>query len=280
MARENHVTAEQTTEESLTAQHEAVLHAISTIREELAAPHLLTDMAAAGFYSQFHFHRFFTRHTGTTPGRFLTALRMQEAKRLLAHTSVTVMSISDEIGYQSIGSFTTQFTRLVGISPGRFRELVDTLAGHHITETDLDRARVTGRESRDCALALSNGAGAEKDLEGRVSFVGLFGSGLPQGGLSGFGIVRGASGTVDSAPATEPEPGPVDLFLMSLPATADLTELAVGGNEELLVSRGRVSHGTDTTELTLRAMDLLDPPVVSAAPAIHLRDFLLPGRDR
>lgn len=282
MAEEDLVTVDHTTEQGLSAQREAVLLTVSAIRRELAAPHLLADMAASGFYSQFHFHRFFTRHTGTTPGRFLTALRMQEAKRLLAHTSGTVMSISDEIGYQSIGSFTTQFTRLVGTSPGRFRELVDTLAGRPITAPDLKRAQ--GREQRplDCSLSLAGSTAPAADLADRISFVGLFGSGLPQGGLSGFGIVRGASGTVTAAPSAGPDQ--TDLFLMSLPATADLTDLAVGGGDGLLVSRGRI-HGDGggggdpgTTKLTLRRTGPLDPPVVSAAPALHLRAFLGSGR--
>ncbi|MDE3723224.1 AraC family transcriptional regulator [Nocardiopsis sp. N85] len=251
------------------AQREAVLAAVGAIREDPAAPHLLADLASSGFYSQFHFHRIFARHTGTTPGRFLTALRMQEAKRLLAETSETVMSISDRIGYQSIGSFTTQFTRLVGVSPGRFRELVDVLAGYRITEPDLERARATGSRRVDCRLTLSGTAGTP--LTDRISFVGLFDSGLPQGGLSGFGIVQGAAGTLlEQRPAA----GRSEMFLMSLPAHSPLVDLAVGGDEDMLVSRGRTAAGSGTAALTLRALDPLDPPVVSAAPAVHLRSFL------
>ncbi|MFE9244655.1 helix-turn-helix transcriptional regulator [Nocardiopsis sp. NPDC006938] len=271
-------TTARPTAQGLSAQRETVLLTVAAIREDLAAPHLLADMAASGFYSQFHFHRFFTRHTGTTPGRFLTALRMQEAKRLLAHTSATVMSVSDQIGYQSIGSFTTQFTRLVGTSPGRFRELVDTLAGHRLTDPDLDRARSADQRPLDCSLSVAEGVGS--DLTGRVSFVGLFDAGLPQGGLSGFGIVQGSSGTVTAGAPAGPRPGQRELFLMSLPASAGLTDLAVGGGEGLLVSRGHVADGGEGADLTLRETGPLDPPVVSAAPALHLRSFLGRGPRR
>lgn len=265
-----------TTVPGVSAQREAVLLTVAAIREDLASPHLLADMAASGFYSQFHFHRFFTRHTGTTPGRFLTALRMQEAKRLLAHTSATVMSVSDEIGYQSIGSFTTQFTRLVGTSPGRFRELVDSLAGHQLTDPDLDRARNADQRPLGCSLSVADGVGS--DLTDRISFVGLFGAGLPQGGLSGFGIVQGSSGTVAAGAHPGPRPSRTELFLMSLPGSADLTDLAVGGGDGLLVSRGRVVGTSDSADLVLRETGPLDPPVVSAAPALHLRAFLGSGR--
>ncbi|MFY7070358.1 helix-turn-helix transcriptional regulator [Nocardiopsis changdeensis] len=254
------------------AQRDAVLAAVGAIREDPAAPHLLADLAASGFYSQFHFHRIFARHTGTTPGRFLTALRMEEAKRLLAHTSETVMSISDRVGYQSLGSFTTQFTRLVGISPGRFRELVDDLAGYRVAEPDLERARAAESRTLGCELRLPAGEASGPPLDDRVSFVGLFNADLPQGGLSGFGIVQGAAGRlVEQRPAS----GRSEMFLVSLPSDSLLVGLAVGGQAGTLVGRGRTA-GRDgaPAELTLRRPDPLDPPVVSAAPAVHLRPFL------
>ncbi|SHK09835.1 AraC-type DNA-binding protein [Nocardiopsis flavescens] len=260
------------------AQRDAVLAAVAAIREDPAAPHLLADLAASGFYSQFHFHRIFARHTGTTPGRFLTALRMQEAKRLLAHTSETVMSVSDRVGYQSLGSFTTQFTRLVGTSPGRFRELVDDLAGHRVAEPDLERARAAESRHLDCELLLPALTGAPSALDGRVSFVGLFNADLPQGGLSGFGIVQGASGTLVEQ---RPSSGRSEIFLVSLPADAPLVGLAVGGVEDTLVGRGGAAGpGGGPAALHLRAPDPLDPPVVSAAPAVHLRRFLEGARPR
>ncbi|XKK41735.1 AraC family transcriptional regulator [Nocardiopsis sp. ARC36] len=271
------MTADGTDRENAT-QRDAVLLAVDAIRADPASPHLLADLAASGFYSQFHFHRIFARHTGTTPGRFLTALRMQEAKRLLAETSETVMCISDRIGYQSIGSFTTQFTRLVGISPGRFRELVDTLAGHRLTEPDLERAQDSGSRRTPCEVRLAAGVPARTALDERISFVGLFDKGLPQGSLSGFGIVRGTEGTVLEQ---RPVAGNPEMFLMSLPAHAHLADLAIGGERDMLVGRGRPGGGEARAALTLRVPDPLDPPVVSAAPAVHLRAFLAaPSRRR
>ena len=250
-------------------QAEAVLGAIRSMTENVGAPHLLSALAAAGFYSPYHFPRLFLQHTRTAPGRFLTALRMQAAKELLAETAMTVSRISDEIGYQSIGSFTTQFSRLVGISPGRFRELVDTTAGHRITDPDLERALPGDSSGIACSLEASCGAGS---LTGRVTFVGLFGADLPQGRLAGFGMLRESSGVVLDRRGGA---GGGDMFTMSLPDSLDLARLAVGGSGDMLVGRGSVPGGPDRrAALALRLPNAFDPPVVSAAPAIHLREFL------
>lgn len=102
----------------------AVERVIAMMRQELSRPLPLSDLASAGLFSRFHFHRLFRGVTAMTPARFLAALRMSEARRMLLHTSLTVAQIGSSVGYASTGTFATQFTRLVGASPLRFRELV------------------------------------------------------------------------------------------------------------------------------------------------------------
>jgi AraC family transcriptional regulator len=102
----------------------AVERVIAMMRQELSRPLPLSDLASAGLFSRFHFHRLFRSVTAMTPARFLAALRMSEARRMLLHTSLTVAQIGSSVGYASTGTFATQFTRLVGASPLRFRELV------------------------------------------------------------------------------------------------------------------------------------------------------------
>lgn len=112
----------------------AVVRAIERMRGELASPLSLSDLATTGLFSPFHFHRMFRMATTMTPARFLAALRMAQARRLLLHSGLTVAAIGSRVGYTSIGTFTTQFTRLVGESPLRFRELVRGLADRPIGE--------------------------------------------------------------------------------------------------------------------------------------------------
>ena len=63
------------------------------------------------------------RVTGMSPGRFLSAIRLQEAKRLLLSTSLNVADISLRVGYTSLGTFSTRFTRSVGLTPTAYRRL-------------------------------------------------------------------------------------------------------------------------------------------------------------
>jgi AraC family transcriptional regulator len=65
----------------------------------------------------------FLRVTGLSPGRFLSALRLAEAKRLLATTVISVADISHQVGYNSVGTFSARFSSSVGISPSGYRQL-------------------------------------------------------------------------------------------------------------------------------------------------------------
>lgn len=51
--------------------------------------------------------------------------RIDAAKRLLIDTTLRVIDICYEVGYNSLGTFSSRFTELVGISPQGFRELAD-----------------------------------------------------------------------------------------------------------------------------------------------------------
>src|SRR3954464_11708012 len=70
-----------------------VRHAVTTIRERFWEPLSLEELARGAMVSKYHFLRVFTRVTGVTPGRFLCAVRLQEAKVLLLSTQLTVADI-------------------------------------------------------------------------------------------------------------------------------------------------------------------------------------------
>ena len=98
---------------------EAVGPVVRAMRENLAAGLTLADMADIACLSPFHFHRVFHQAAGIPPGQFLTALRMDAAKRLLLTTTESVVDVCFAVGYSSPGTFTTGFTRLVGETPER-----------------------------------------------------------------------------------------------------------------------------------------------------------------
>jgi AraC-like DNA-binding protein len=101
----------------------AVERAIECIWARYSNPLTLTEIAGSALLSRFYFARLFRETTGITPGRFLAAVRIYQAKRLLQSTSMNITEISFAVGYNSLGSFTNYFTGSVGVSPGRFRRM-------------------------------------------------------------------------------------------------------------------------------------------------------------
>jgi AraC family transcriptional regulator len=101
----------------------AVERAIETMWDRYGEPLSLDDIADTAILSKFYFSRVFRTLTGTSPGRFLSVIRLYQAKALLLKTTLSVTEISYQVGYNSLGTFTSRFTRSVGISPTRYRAL-------------------------------------------------------------------------------------------------------------------------------------------------------------
>lgn len=99
----------------------AVERSISTMWNRYSEPLSLAEMAETATFSKFYFSRVFRSVTGTSPGRFLTAVRLFRAKQLLLKTSLSVTDIAYKVGYNSLGTFTSRFTRSVCFSPARYR---------------------------------------------------------------------------------------------------------------------------------------------------------------
>jgi AraC-like DNA-binding protein len=79
------------------------------------------DLAAAAGLSKAHFSREFRRAFGESPHAYLLTRRLERAAALLRTTDRSVADICLSVGLQSIGSFTTSFTRTFGMSPTAYR---------------------------------------------------------------------------------------------------------------------------------------------------------------
>jgi AraC-like DNA-binding protein len=78
----------------------------------------LADLAGL---STFHFIRAFRAAFGETPHQYLRARRLERAKELLVTTAHPVTEICDQIGFHSLGSFSSLFRRLTGETPAEYR---------------------------------------------------------------------------------------------------------------------------------------------------------------
>jgi AraC-like DNA-binding protein len=79
------------------------------------------DLAAAAGLSRAHFSREFRRAFGDSPHAYLLTRRLERAAALLRNTDRSVTDICFSVGLQSLGSFTTSFTRTYGVPPTRYR---------------------------------------------------------------------------------------------------------------------------------------------------------------
>ena len=86
-----------------------------------ADPLDLEQMAAHAGFSKFHFARAFKDAYGETPTNYLTRRRVERAKNLLRSANLTVTEVCMLVGFSSLGSFSSRFSELVGMSPSTFQ---------------------------------------------------------------------------------------------------------------------------------------------------------------
>ena len=79
------------------------------------------DLARAAGLSRAHFSRAFRRAYGESPHGYLLTRRLERAAALLRATDRSVADICFSVGLQSVGSFTTSFTRAYRVSPTTYR---------------------------------------------------------------------------------------------------------------------------------------------------------------
>src|SRR5215207_9614428 len=166
---------------TVASRYQAVERVILAMRERLNKPLSLETMAEIALLSPYHFNRVFRLITGIPPCKFLNVLRMEAAKRLLVTTQLTAGEVCFSVGYNSQGSFTRDFVRLVGLSPLSLRRLVqDTSMPKQEWLRDHDDAGVC-RYDASAGSALAAGRISAPDDFNGVIFVGLFTAPTPQG---------------------------------------------------------------------------------------------------
>lgn len=82
----------------------------------------VTDLAKIAGLSKSHYSRLFKKFTGYSPIEYLTHLRIDRAKELLAHSEIRIKEVSQNVGYEDELYFSRIFKKIVGVSPTQFSD--------------------------------------------------------------------------------------------------------------------------------------------------------------
>jgi len=92
------------------------------LHDRHAEPLGLADLARQAGLSRFHFLRLFRDAFGVTPHEYLTRVRLGRAKTLLAVDHHSVTEVCFDVGFSSLGSFSTLFAERFGCPPSAWRK--------------------------------------------------------------------------------------------------------------------------------------------------------------
>ena len=249
----------------LDSQSQAIACAIEAMHTHLHEPLILEDLAAVAHLSPSHFNHVFRRLIGIPPGEFLAALRFQTARRLLLTTSLSVTDICFEVGYSSLGTFTSRFTLLVGLSPRLLRQRAYEFEPPPLAQTEF-RPPMSSYTLRKTILR--GRISVPTTFQGTI-YVGLFRGPIPQGmpvcctklSAPGFYLLSGIPN------------GVYHLRAAAFPVVRDLQSSLLPGKKMLLGNNayplvfynGQVSGNPD---LVLHPPQLTDPPLVMGLPLL------------
>jgi AraC-like DNA-binding protein len=91
------------------------------IDREYAQPLDVEALARDAHMSPGHFSRQFRLAYGESPYSYLMTRRIERAMALLRRGDLSVTEVCFEIGCSSLGTFSTRFSELVGMSPSAYR---------------------------------------------------------------------------------------------------------------------------------------------------------------
>jgi AraC-like DNA-binding protein len=85
------------------------------------APITIDDLSREVALSPYYLIRAFRRVYKQTPHQYLVGQRIARAKELLRNSNLSITDICVEVGFESLGSFSTLFRKVVGLSPSAYR---------------------------------------------------------------------------------------------------------------------------------------------------------------
>lgn len=111
-----------TAEDSLKLANKRIFEILDFINQEFAKPLTLSGVAQQFFINKFYLSHAFKDVTGFTFVEYLNNVRIREAQRLLAKTSLPVSRIAEKTGFESVTHFGRVFKKISNVSPLQYRK--------------------------------------------------------------------------------------------------------------------------------------------------------------
>ncbi|MBZ5738982.1 helix-turn-helix transcriptional regulator [Nocardioides mangrovi] len=96
---------------------------------DYAQPLDVEALARDAHMSAGHLSRAFKAAYGESPYSYLMTRRIERAMALLRRGDLSVTDVCFEVGCQSLGTFSTRFSELVGMSPSAYRDAAREMKG-------------------------------------------------------------------------------------------------------------------------------------------------------
>ncbi len=233
------------------------------MHEHLTRPLRLQELADAAYLSPFHFDRVFRAATGASATAFASALRIDAAKRLLVAGDGTVTDVCYGLGYESLGSFVSRFSRSVGMAPGALRATVA-----RDDDAPILRTSETLPERRGSGTHTVFGVVTGDVPPDSVVWIGAFARGIPDGlPLGGVVVAGSAPFRIDALSY-----GTYHVLALALPRTAGLrgylapdTAARVGKGGSVVIAPQAPAR---FVTIAMQRIGPTDPPVLTALPLI------------
>lgn len=251
--------------DTITSRRAMVERAITAMTETLDSPISLKALARRSWVSTSHLDHVFRQFTGSSPRKFMGALRLQKAKRLILTTRSKVIDTCLEMGFSSVGTFSYRFAELVGVPPLQLRKLAECRILEQIDDL------------KSPAATLQNSVSGE--LAGPASFcgsifIGLFTTPIPQGHPAACVAMRQPGKfAIPSVPDGEYYGFGVAFPVSDNPLTYFDNDAALRASSNPKVIRVEQGRCIADLRFELRPPDLTDPPILIAIPALLASRF-------
>jgi AraC-like DNA-binding protein len=94
-----------------------IARVLKHVHAEYAQPLGVEEMARKAAMSVAAFHHYFKLVTASSPLQYLKRIRLDQARRLMAHDGYNASTAARAVGYESASQFSREFKRLFGVTP-------------------------------------------------------------------------------------------------------------------------------------------------------------------